>query len=575
MHHSFLSVRSLLLAAALTLLPAQLMADAEKVDLVISNAKIYTLNPEQPWADAVAIDQGRILAIGTDEELAGFAKNAYRAVDLKQQMLLPAFQDVHIHPMTGGLAYSGCSLFGLDSMDKVLAKITQCVEEEPDADFIRGDGWDWGLFIGIGAPHKKYLDAIDKERPLIFGDADGHTLWINSAALALAEIDATTIDPEGGEVSREPESNEPTGVLLEGPAMDLLISKLPPPTLEEKKAGLLYAQRYLHSLGITAMQDAFVGLTGSESAQSLDAYKALLDEGLLKLRVKTALYWEPGQGLAQIKAMQAARKDYSQGRLQVTSVKFWADGILEAYTAKLLEPYTDKPETTGLLMVPKDEIMAAVPLLDAAGFQVHIHTIGDATVRYALDAVALAQKQNGERDARHLTAHTQLVHIDDVARFAELSVIASFSPYWAYYDEYSSEINPPQIGEARMQRMYPIQELIEAGTKVSFGSDWSVTSADPLLGIETAVSRKDPHTATDVVFFPEQRISLHDAIAGYTINAAFTNFLETETGSIEVGKYADLVVLDKNLFEIPVAEISEAKVQATMLEGELVYGKLD
>ncbi|MEM7358663.1 MAG: amidohydrolase [Pseudomonadota bacterium] len=570
-----LILSQLIIITVLTLTTSHSQAETEKADLVLSNGKIYTMNPEQPWAESVAIGGGRILAVGTDEALASYAESASRTINLEQQMLLPAFQDVHIHPMTGGLAYLGCSLFGIEEMDAVLEKISQCVKEAPEADFIRGDGWDWGLFIGVGAPHKKYLDAIDDTRPLIFGDADGHTLWINSAALALAEIDADTIDPDGGEITREKDSKEPTGVLLEGPAMDLLNNKLPPPTLEQKKAALLYTQKYLHSLGITAMQDAFVGLTGTDSAKSLEAYQSLLDEDKLKLRVKTALYWEPGQGLDQIKAMQAARETYSQERLQVNAVKFWADGILEAYTAKLLEPYSDKPETTGLLMVPEDEIMAAIPLLDAAQFQVHIHTIGDATVRYALDAVELAQKNNGVRDARHLTAHTQLVDIDDIKRFAELDVIATFSPYWAYYDDYSLEINPPQLGAARMQRMYPIQELIEAGTTVSFGSDWSVSSADPLLGIETAVSRKDPHAPSELVFFPEQRVSLHDAIAGYTINAAYTNFLETETGSVEVGKYADLVILDQNLFDIPVAEISDAKVQATLLEGELVYGALD
>jgi predicted amidohydrolase YtcJ len=464
-------------------------------------------------------------------------------------------------------------LFDESGLDAALAKIARCVAENPDADAIVGTGWDWGMFIGEATPDKELLDAIDNSRPLIFGDGDGHTLWVNSAALALAGVTADTPDPEGGAIGRVAGSTEPSGTLLEGPGMALLRSKLPATSLEEKEQGLLYAQRYLLGLGITAMQDAMVFLAADDEASNLATYRSLQEKGQLKLRVRAAIYWDPAKGLAQIPAIKAASTEFSKGRLQVTSVKFWADGILETHTARLLEPYTDKPDTLGLLMVPLDDMMAAVPLLDAAGFQIHIHAIGDGTVRYALDAIEKARDTNGVRDARHFIAHTQLIHPDDMGRFVKLQTVATFSPYWAFSDDYTAIINPPQLGEERMKTMFPIAEVLATGARVAFGSDWSVSTADPLLGIEVAVRRQDPEDTTAPVFMPEQRISLDAAIAGYTIEAAYTNFLDDDTGSVEVGKYADLIILSDNLFDIPTAQISNAKVLATLLEGELVYGE--
>jgi len=279
--------------------------------------------------------------------------------------------------------------------------------------------------------------------------------------------------------------------------------------------------------------------------------------------------------MAQIEAMQNAKAEFEQGRLQIRSVKFWADGILESYTAQLIEPYSDKPDTSGMLMVSREQMLAGVPAMDALGFQVHIHAIGDGTVRYALDAFEKAQQENSVRDSRHLPAHTQLVDPQDLPRFAQLNAIAGFSPYWANADEYVDLINRPQLGEARMKTMYPMQSLLDSGATKAFGSDWYVSTADPLLGIETAITRQEPHASSTEVFLPEQRISLDAAIAGYTINAAYANFLDADTGSVEVGKYADLVIIQDNLFDLPVAQISDTKVTATLLEGEIVYGNFD
>lgn len=543
-------------------------------DMAFSNGALYTLASDKPWAEALVVDDGRIVYVGSNKGAAPFISQSEQHIDLQGKMLLPSFQDVHIHPVSGGMAYTGCPLFDLPTVEAVLDKVAACAEEQPEADYIHGNGWDWGIFSDHQSPDKKLLDAIDDKRPIVIVDADGHTFWLNSAALQLAGISAASKNPEGGEIGRREGSNEPDGTLLEGPAMELINNKLPAITDKQRANGLRYTQKYLHSLGITAIHDAYVRLQGNEADRSLPVYQQLRDTGELNLRVVAALYWEPGQGLEQIEQMERARQQYSGGRLQVGGVKFWADGIVETRTAKMLEDYSDKPGHSGLLMVPLDEMLAAVPKLDARGFQIHIHAIGDATVRYALDAFAQARAENGVRDSRFLTAHTQIVNPADIERFGKLDAIGGFSPYWAYADTYVTEINPPQLGPERMQQMYPMRSILESGGRIAFGSDWSVSTANPLLGIEAAVTHLEPDGPTTPEFMPQERLSLAQAIAGYTIDAAYANFLDTDTGSLEVGKYADLVILDTNLFDLEPADISQARVLATLIEGKLVYGKL-
>ena len=531
------------------------------------------MNPEQPWADMLAITGGRISYVGASEEALKFTSQSTKVIDLQGKMVLPSFQDVHIHPLGGGLAYSQCHLFGLETLEQLLDKVKVCVLEAKDQNPVLAAGWGWELFTNGDEPHRRLLDSIDSDKAIILADSDGHTYWLNSAALAFAGIDAQTPVPDGGDFGRD-DKGELTGTLMEGPAMGLVDRRLPSLSLAQREQALLYTQTYLHSLGITAIQDAMVVNDFPEKYKAMDAFASLQNKGQLDLRVQAALYWVPGGGLGQIDNFKAIRDTFNSPRLKATSVKFWADGILETHTAKMLEPYTDDPSSTGLLMIPRDELMAAIPLADAAGFQSHVHTIGDGTVRIALDAFEKSRELNGVRDSRFLTAHTQQVNPLDIERFAELDVIAGFSPYWAQADDYVAGINPAQLGEERMTQMYPMGALVNAGAKVAFGSDWYVASADPLLGIETAVSRTDPETSSLPVFLPDQRIALHDAIAGYTRNAAFANFLDEDTGTIEQGKFADLVVLDNNLFEIPMEKISDSSVIATLIEGKIVFGDL-
>jgi predicted amidohydrolase YtcJ len=564
----------ILLPLALSCCTCSSLALAQTADTILHNARIYTVNSDMPWASSVAIEDGKLTYVGDNEGIKAYQGEDTRVVDMQGQFMLPGFQDAHAHPIFGVGYTSGCPIFELGSVAAITAEIKRCVRENPDAPHIVGTGWAWDDFPADQPPNREMLDAIDATRPLVFGDADGHTQWLNSAALKLAGINADTPDPAGGMIGRDEVSGEAVGLLMESSGMELITKKLPLSTPEQKRVGLEYAQDYFHSLGITAVQDALVSVSAPGLYDSLPIYEALNNEGELKLRVMLALHWLPENGMAQIDDILAARKKYSKGRLQAGQVKFWSDGILESYTAMMLAPYSDKPETRGLMMVPLEQMMEAAPILDKAGFQLHIHTIGDAAARYALDAIEASQKANGKRDARHQLAHVQMLHPDDVPRFAQLGAIANFQPLWAYGDGYVIDINTPQMGPERMKQMYSIGAVAKSGGRVAFGSDWSVSSANPFPAMEIAITRQDAETSTTAVFNPEQRITLEQAIAGYTINAAFANFIDDTTGSVEVGKYADLIVVDRNLFEIPVSEISEASVRVTLFEGEAVYGRL-
>ena len=351
--------------------------------------------------------------------------------------------------------------------------------------------------------------------------------------------------------------------------------KTPETTAAEKENGLRYALKLLNGFGITAFQDAGIKLEGTEAYASLDTYRTLERNGELTARVVGSLWYEKDQGLDQIDRLVAAREEYMGERFRPTAVKIMQDGVMEVHTASLLEPYIGKSGATGMSMVEPETLKLAVTRLDREGFQVHFHAIGDRAIRECLDAVEAARTANGARDARHHISHIQLFHPDDIPRFRALDVIANFQPLWAYADAYINDLTIPFLGEERSKLMYPIGSLLESGATVAFGSDWSVSTANPLEEIEVAVTRMGPDGEGGAPFLPDERIALKDALAAFTLNAAQVNFLEEETGSIETGKLADLIVLDRNLFSIDPSEISETKVLLTLLGGEPVHGNLD
>jgi predicted amidohydrolase YtcJ len=426
--------------------------------------------------------------------------------------------------------------------------------------------------FGPGAlARRELIDAVVSDRPVILWSTDGHSAWANTKALEIAGITKDTPDPPDGRIDRDPKTGEAIGSLQEG-AADLVAAKIPPPVDAKRDEALRYSIRLLNGYGITTVQDAHV------EPQELKAYRRADDSGELSLRVVASLWWEREQGLEQIDELKRLRDEYTRGRIDAGTVKIMQDGVMENYTAVVLEPYLlpDRPDERGIPMVDPERLKEAVTRLDAEGFQVHFHAIGDGAIRQSLDAVEAARRANGNSGQRHHISHLELIHQDDVPRFRELGVVANFQPLWAFADTYITDLTIPFIGAERSEWLYPIGSVYRSGAVVAFGSDWSVSTANPFQQIEVAVTRAAPIADQEVSpFLPEQRIDLPAAIAAFTINAAFVNRLDDRTGSIEVGKSADLAVLDRNLFDIPVSEISDTQVLVTLFEGKAVHGKLE
>ena len=549
------------------------LATKAAASIVFHAGKVYTVNDSQPWATAIAIEREKIVYVGDDEGALKWVGPHTRVVDLAGKMLLPGFQDAHVHPIEAGMAYLGCSLHGATSIADYLKVLESCDRSFPESTFVDGGGWTMDLFPN-GLPDKKLIDSVIPSRPVILKSATGHQLWVNSAALEMAGIDSESIDPPRGRIDRYPGSSVPSGSLQENSAMNLVLDARPPYSEEQMVAALQFGQFYLNQYGVTSVQDALLKLDGNEAYVGGPTYMALEEAGNLTLKVSGAIVWNTDLGMEQISRIIVARERFNTRRLKARSVKIWLDGVLEVHTAALLEPYSDKEDgTTGELLIPPKMLREVITKLDALDFQIHFHAIGDAAIRASLDAIEVARSINGEKDNRHHISHIQLFNPADIPRFAELGVAANFQPYWAWADKFITELTIPKLGEERSQWLYPIKSLLDSGALVVFGSDWFVSSGNPLLGIETAITRRDPLTNDSAPFLDHQRIGLSAALKAYTLNSAYINFIEHETGSIEVGKQADLTVLDKNLFDLKSSEISEASVLLTLIDGERVYGE--
>ena len=546
---------------------AQPAAGAGAADLVLRNGAVYTVDAARSWAQAVAVKDGKIVFVGTDADLGDRIGAATQVVDLKGRMLMPGMQDAHIHPISGGIEASACDLNGKRSAEEYLAAIKAYADAHPEEPWILGGGWLMSAFGPGAMPAKELLDAVVSDRPVYLTSTDGHTTWVNSKALEIAGITRETPDPADGRIDRDPKTGEAIGSLQEG-AGDLVGRHVPPWSREKRIEGLRYSQKMLNAYGITAVQDASV------REPDLEAYAALDAQGGLSLKAVVSQWWERDKGLEQISAMEALRSKYTHGRVRATAVKMMQDGVMENYTAVMTEPYHLHGSPTGIPMIDPQLLKQAVAQLDAKGFQVHFHAIGDGAIRQCLDAVQSARETNGHSGQRHHLSHIQMINPVDLPRFRELGVIANFQPLWGWADEYITKLTTPFIGEERTRWMYPIAQMHASGAMIAFGSDWSVSTANPYDQIEVAVRRADPSIPDGAVFLPEQRIALPEAIAAFTIGSAHVNGMEQETGSIEVGKAADMVVLDRNLFAIDPREISETKALLTLLDGKPVHGDL-
>ena len=537
--------------------------EARPADWVLRDGAVYTVDASRRWAEAIAVTDGKIVYVGTSKGSVPFVGSDTVVVDLAGKMVLPGFHDSHLHPVSGGIELGQCNLSGTETADEAVAVVGAYADEHPDRLWILGGGWDLPLFPSEG-PHKAVLDRISSERPVYLTAADGHSAWVNTRALELADVGKDTPDPPNGRIERDPETGEPTGTLRET-AMGLFQDVLPEATMEDHVDGLRRALELAHRLGITSLVEA------SASKSIAEAYLRLGQEGKLTARVLLSLYVDPLKDENQIDDLKAARGRYQGARLRADSAKIFADGVIEAKTAALLEPYLGSFEISGDLIFSPEVLKTYAVRLDREGFQIHIHAIGDRAIRVSLDALEAARKVNGDSDLRHHLAHIELFHPSDIGRFRKLGVVANFQPLWAYADTYIAEMTEPILGPERSRWLYPIGTMVSSGAVIVGGSDWSVSSMNPLEAIQVAVTRQRIEAPRGEPWIPQERASLAAMIAAYTINGAYLKHEETVTGSLEVGKSADLVVLDRNLFDVPLEKIREAKVLLTLFEGDVVF----
>jgi predicted amidohydrolase YtcJ len=553
-----------------------------RADLALVNGAVYTVDPALPWARAVAVRDGRIEVVGDDDDVRDRIGSGTNVIDLAGRMLLPGFQDAHVHPPSSGVEMLRCDLSHAQDLPGYERAIADYAGAHRDLEWILGGGWSMGAFPG-GNPPKGVLDRLVPDRPVFLPSRDGHSAWVNGRALGIGGVSRETPDPADGVIVRGPDG-EPWGTLHEG-AMRLVDRHVPRETTEDWIAGLRVGQGHLHALGVTAWQDAIVGIR--TSYDTFEAYLRFAGEGSLTARVVGALWWDRYRGPEQIDELLEARERGRVGRFAATSVKIMQDGIVENFTAGVLEPYLDAAgaptANRGRSFVDPEELKEIVTRLDREGFQVHLHAIGDRGVRESLDAIEAARRTNGANDLRHHIAHIQVIHPLDIPRFRELAVVANAQPLWAQRETQMVELTIPFLGPERSTWQYPFGSLVRSGATLAFGSDWSVSSPNPLEEMHVAVNRTgfpssdvaDGREALTVPFVPEEAVDLGTALRAFTMGSAFVNHLDDVTGSISPGKLADLVVLDRNLFEHPPSEIYAARVLLTLVEGERVFAAAD
>jgi hypothetical protein len=580
------------LACALLVTPAAALAGKRPptADLVLKGGVVYTVDPVNTVAQAVAVKGGKVIFIGTDQAVTAYQGPGTRVVNLNGSMLLPGFSDAHAHAgMTVSQLYS-VQLYGMPSIDAYLAAVSDFAATHADLAWIRGEGWSNTLAPGIG-PLASDLDTAVAVRPVALNSEDYHSLWCNSKALLLAGITGQTPDPTGGVIERLSDTvglpgspyGVPSGTLRES-AAQMVTSLIPDYTVAQYKEGMLAYQQWIAGpYGITMVFDPML----KAGSNAVEAWEELASTGLLTLRVRGALALGPGDdATAKVQTFLAEKAKHTTQYFQTNAVKFFADGVIEGHTGYLKEPYADALEYAGdpgyrgePLWQPK-ALNAAMAKVDKAGLQIHAHAIGDAATSETLDALAYAQKVNRTRGRRPGITHIQLVSTEDFARFAKLGVVAVPQPYWFLKDDYYTYLQLPYLGLPRADEEYPMKSFLDAGVHVASASDFPVTwPPDPLDGIQTGVMRwfpgwvweYPPPPSLDGVLWPEERVTVEQMIRSFTIEGAYASVLEGQTGSIQIGKSADLIVVNRDLTTCAPDKIGTSKVVLTLFEGKTVF----
>ncbi len=544
---------------------------------VFHGGPVFTGTGSPLTGQAVIVRGERIDRIVPETELAAvLGGEQAELIDLRGALLSPGFQDAHIHAVGGGVELLQCDLSGAESADAAVAAVRAYADANPDEEWILGGGWSMESFPG-GNPPRGLLDEAAPGRPVLVSSRDHHSVWASTAAIERAGITADTPDPADGVVIREADGF-PAGTFHEG-AAELFAAVRPETSEELRYRGLLRAQEELIALGITGWQDAMVGAGAVGIADPLPAYERALAEGTLQVHVTGAQWWERDGGIEQVAHMVAERQRIaalgSPERLEVGSTKIMVDGVAENHTAAMLTPYRDAhghdTHNHGLSFIDPARLREYVTALDAAGQQVHMHALGDRAVREALDALEAAQATNGATDGRHHLAHLQIVAAEDVPRFAALDAIANIQALWATHEDQLDELTLPFLQEGQEARQYPFGDFVRAGVKLAAGSDWPVSSANPIEAVHIAVNRAYPGSTLPPLAGDAQKLDLATAMAAYTSGSAYVNHRDQDTGSIRAGYRADLVVLDPSPFDVPPADIHLSRVTQTWIDGRRVY----
>ncbi len=541
------------------------MGDSAAPELIVVNADIRSMDPLRPRARAIAVAAGRVLALGDDAEIRALGNGRTQVIDAGGRLMLPGFQDTHIHLQDSGTGFStSVNLERARTVNELQRLVRDFAASRPNDPWVRGVGWYSGIF-GEHNLNRQVLDAAVADRPVYIYASDGHNAAMNSLGCEMTGLKRGTPDPQNGHFVLDVQG-APTGLLYED-AVDWARSRMPKRGDADYANGVRHGQQLCNRHGITGVLDAMV------FERHMRVYKALDEAGELSVRVCATGKVFPEEKTADaLGRLEGLRRDYRTPMVEMHSAKFFLDGVLENRSATMIADYSDAQGGNAPLMFDRDHLEELFVAFDAARFQIHIHVIGDGATRIAFDCLEAARKANGAWPSLHQLAHVQMIDPADIPRFRALGAVANIQPLWARCEPSVTDVALPMVGEDRGRWMYPWRSIIEAGAPYAVSSDWGVSTLNPFPIMQTAVTRQPHRGKRDhPVFHPQERISVADVVRGYTVNAAAAAWRSEATGSLTPGKWADLILLDRDIFAVDPYEIGETEVDLTLLGGRAVH----
>ncbi|MFD0620547.1 amidohydrolase [Paenibacillus sp. GCM10027629] len=534
----------------------------EKADIVVSSNAVYIGTGDKARPGAIAIAGNRIIAVGSMEEIEGLISPHTQVYSYGDQLIMPGFHDFHLHVLPGSLHYASVNLLQATSEEEAAEMVKAFADTRPDDPWILGFSWYHTFWTNNKLPHRSTLDRLIPDRPVYLLSAEGHAAWVNSKALEMINVTSETADPPYGEIHRDADG-EPTGILFEtATALAQEAFQLPHARKESLYCGFF---EQAVKLGVTSISD-FFPVPGYEIGD-LDMYREMEAKGQLTTRIHFLVTLD-----GDLERPRRLREACTSGKLKFSGLKQFLDGVPATYTAFLVDPYSDRPDTRGETLIDPDKVKEWVIEADKEGFRIRLHACGDGAVRLGLDCYESASRINGTRDSRHTIEHIEVIHPDDIGRFAQLGVIASMQPeHMALTQEFVENPYLARLGQEREPYTWPIKTLMDSGAQVGFGSDYPVVHINPMLEIYRAVTRIHNDGQPEEGWNPKERITIAEALQAYTYSPAYGVFREQELGTLEVGKLADLIILDRNLLDVPADMIRDTKVLLTMIDGEIVY----